>query len=66
MGGKLTLWLPTVAGLQEKARISWPGANPSRPLPAAGAGDGLLLLGSAQGTSGCPCTEAAGMELGFC
>lgn len=60
------MWLPTAAGLQEKARISWPGASPSRPLPAAGAGPGLLLLGSAQGTGGCPCTEAAGMELGFC
>lgn len=46
--GKRALWLPTAARLEEKARISWPEANPSRLLPdAESLGDegGLFPIG---------------------
>lgn len=58
--GKRALWLPTAARLEEKARISWPGASPSRLLPAAeslGAEGGLFPTGFRPGARGCPCRE---------
>lgn len=58
--GKRALWLPTAARLEEKARISWPGASPSRLLPAAecfGAEGGLFPTGFGPGARGCPCLE---------
>lgn len=54
------MWLPTAARLEEKARISWPGASPSRLLPAAecfGAEGGLFPTGFGPGARGCPCLE---------